>query len=309
MIYSIRHVTTYRYDSEVAYARCILRLIPCTCAAQTLLQSSITVDPKPAAKIMKTDTFGDSKVTTVIATPHRKLVIESRSLVDVHAQAVGDPSLSAPWESVRSEGLRGRTIDPDSPTLYLYPTQATPIVPAITEYARASFAPGRPVIEAAADLMQRIKREFAYDPDATEVSTPVSEAFEQRRGVCQDFAQVMLSGLRGLGLSARYVSGYLRTVPPPGQPRLEGADATHAWVDVWCGEDRGWIGLDPTNNMFTENDHIILTTGRDYQDVAPIEGVLLGAVGQRLKVEVDVSPQEVVGAVADAWATGSTAGA
>jgi transglutaminase-like putative cysteine protease len=307
VIYSIRHVTTYRYDSEVAYARCILRLIPRTGATQTLLQNSITVDPKPAAKIMKADTFGDSTVTVVIATPHRRLVIDSRSRVDVHAPVIGDPAFSADWESVRGEALRARGLDPDSPTLYLYPTPATPIVPAITEYARASFAPGRPVIEAAADLMQRIKREFAYDPQATEVSTPVSEAFQKRRGVCQDFAQIMISGLRGLGLSTRYVSGYLRTVPRPGQPRLEGADATHAWVSVWCGADRGWIGLDPTNNMFTENHHIILTTGRDYQDVAPIEGVLLGAGRQRLKVEVDVEPEEEAGPAADAWMIGSTA--
>ena len=308
MIYSIRHVTTYRYASEVAYARCILRLIPRTCASQTLLQSSITVDPKPATKTVKTDSFGDSTVTTVISAPHRKLVIDSRCRVDVHAQIVGDPALSPPWEEVRKEGMRVRAIDPDSPALYLYPTRATPNLAVITEYARASFQPDRPVIEAAADLMQRIKNEFTYDPEATEVSTPVAEAFETRRGVCQDFAQVMISGLRGLGLSARYASGYLRTVPQPGQPRLEGADATHAWVAVWCGYDRGWIGLDPTNNMFTENDHITLATGRDYQDVAPIEGVLLGAGRQRLKVEVDVEPEVETGPVAQAWAVGSTHG-
>jgi transglutaminase-like putative cysteine protease len=155
--------------------------------------------------------------------------------------------------------------------------------------------------------MGRIRREFTYDPDATEVSTPVSEAFEKRHGVCQDFAQVMISGLRGLGLPARYVSGYLRTVPQPGQPRLEGADATHAWVAVWCGYDRGWIGLDPTNNMFTENDHITLATGRDYQDVAPIEGVLLGSGRQKLKVEVDVIPEDEAGPASRAWALGSAA--
>jgi len=308
VIYSIRHVTTYRYGSEVAYARCILRLIPCTCASQTLLQSSITVEPRPAAKVLKADTFGESTVTTVIATPHRKLVIDSRSLVDVHAPAIGDPALSPDWESVRSDALRARSLDPDSPTLHLYPTRSTPIVPEITEYARASFSAARPVMEAALDLVHRIKREFAYDPEATEVSTPVSEAFQKRRGVCQDFAQVMISGLRGLGLPTRYVSGYLRTVPQPGQPRLEGADATHAWVSVWCGAERGWIGLDPTNNIFAENDHIILASGRDYQDVAPIGGVLLGARGQRIKVEVDVEPQDDADPAAGAGMIRSTAG-
>ena len=307
MIYSIRHVTTYRYASEVAYARCILRLVPRTSASQTLLQSTITVDPKPSAKTVKADSFGDSTVTTVISAPHRKLVIDSRCLVDVHAPLVGDPAACDSWESVRAEGLRVRAIDPDSPALYLYPTRATPVVPAITEYARASFTPGRPVIEAAADLMHRIKHEFAYDPEATEVSTPVSEAFHKRHGVCQDFAQIMICGVRGMGLAARYVSGYLRTVPQPGQPRLEGADATHAWVAVWCGAERGWIGLDPTNNMFTENDHITLTTGRDYQDVAPIEGVLLGAGRQRLKVEVDVIPQDETSPGPRVWAAGAVA--
>lgn len=309
MIYSVRHLTTYRYASEVAYARCILRLIPRTGPGQTLLQSTITVDPKPEAKSVKTDAFGSSTLTTVIAAPHRKLLIESRCLVDVHAPTVGDPAASPSWETVRESGLKARALDPESPTLYLYPTRATPIVLEITEYACASFPPGRPVIQAAADLARRIKSEFIYDPEATEIWTPVVEAFRQRRGVCQDFAQVMISGLRGLGLSARYVSGYLRTAPPPGQTRLEGADATHAWIEVWCGPDRGWIGLDPTNNMFAENDHIILAIGRDYQDVAPIEGVLLGAGRQRLRVEVDVIPEGEDSAQGRAWALGAIIGA
>ena len=164
-----------------------------------------------------------------------------------------------------------------------------PIVPAITAFARQSFPPGRPIVEAAAELMTRMRDEFTYDPEATTVSTPAAEAFEARHGVCQDFAHIMIAGLRGLGLPASYVSGYLRTVPPPGQPRLAGADATHAWVGLWCGE-RGWIGFDPTNAVFAEDDHIVLAIGRDYSDVAPIDGIILAPGVQTLKVEVDVIP-------------------
>jgi transglutaminase-like putative cysteine protease len=146
------------------------------------------------------------------------------------------------------------------------------------------------VFEAACELMGRVRRDFRYDPEATEVSTPIREAFAQRHGVCQDFAHIMIAGLRGLGLPAAYVSGYLRTIPPPGQPRLEGADATHAWVMIWCGPETGWIGLDPTNDLIVGDDHIITATGRDYADVSPLDGVLVGPGSQKLDVKVDVIP-------------------
>ena len=162
----------------------------------------------------------------------------------------------------------------------------------LTEYARASFSTGRPLVDAATDFMVRIHNDFTYDSKATNVRTHAIDAFKARRGVCQDFAHVMISGLKGLGLPAAYVSGYLRTTPPPGRPRLEGADATHAWVSLWCGEELGWVGLDPTNAMRVENDHIVLATGRDYSDVAPIDGIILAPGEQQLKVEVDVVPQD-----------------
>ncbi len=183
-------------------------------------------------------------------------------------------------------------LGPQGPAAYLYPTPRTPLVRSITDYARASFAPGRPIVEATAELMTRIKADFTFDSEATDVRTAPEEAFKARRGVCQDFAHVMISGLRGLGLPAAYVSGYLRTIPPPGASRLEGADATHAWVSLWCGEDRGWIGFDPTNAILVENDHIVLAIGRDYADVAPIDGIILAPGEQDLKVEVDVIPQD-----------------
>jgi transglutaminase-like putative cysteine protease len=288
VIYGIRHLTTYRYDSEVAYARCVLRLTPRTDAAQTLLQSSITVTPSPALKTFKTDPLGNHVVSMVIDTPHAILGIESHCIVDVPARERRPSSSTAPWEVIRSVALGARKLDAESPALFLYPTRATPFVPEITDYARESFAVGRPVLDAAADLMARLKAEFAYDPEATDVRTPAAEAFAKRRGVCQDLAHVMVCGLRGLGLPARYVSGYIRTLPAPGQPRLEGADATHAWVGLWCGEDLDWVGLDPTNDLFVGDDHVTLACGRDYHDVSPIDGVLLGAGRQTLDVEVDV---------------------
>ena len=290
MIYTLRHSTTYTYEEPVTFARCILRLTPRSSATQSVLKAAVSVTPRPSSTVEGTGPFGEQTLTVVIDTPHRELVIEGRSRVDVHAPPIGDPADSEPWEVVRARAYETRPLGPEGPAAYLYPTRRTPNSPAITEYARASFSPGRPIVEAAAELMTRMYADFKYDPEATTVSTPAAEAFTARHGVCQDFAHVMISGLRGLGLAAGYVSGYLRTVPPPGRPRLEGADATHAWVSVWCGEKRGWIGFDPTNAVFAENDHIVLAIGRDYGDVAPIDGIILAPGVQTLKVEVDVIP-------------------
>jgi len=193
---------------------------------------------------------------------------------------------------VRTHGLEASDLSDEGPAHFIYPSVRAPLVPEITEYARASFFQGRGVMDAASELMARIRSDFTYEPGATSVRTAPLEAFTARRGVCQDFAHIMICGLRGLGLPARYVSGYLRTIPPPGRARLEGADATHAWVSLWCGEERGWIGFDPTNNLLVQDDHIVLAAGRDYSDVAPIDGIILSPGKQTLDVEVDVIPEE-----------------
>lgn len=299
MIYTLRHRTTYEYESQVKLARCVLRLTPPTTRTQTVLNSSIVVSPRPASTQRRTGPFGVATTTVLVETPHKALVIEARAMVDVHARTVGALSTDASWETVRTQAFGSADLGTDGPAAYLYPTARTPLIPAITDYARVSFTPGRRVIEAAAELMNRIHADFTYDPKATDVRTKPEEAFEARRGVCQDFAHVMLSGLRGLGLPGAYVSGYLRTTPPPGRPRLEGADATHAWVSLWCGEKRGWISFDPTNAMLVENDHIVLAVGRDYSDVAPIDGIILAPGRQTLKVEVDVIPQNETDAASD----------
>ena len=174
------------------------------------------------------------------------------------------------------------SLGPASPVGYVFASSLVPVLAPVTAYAAASFPPGGGIVAGAVDLMHRIRHDFKYDPKATVISTPLREVFEKRHGVCQDFAHVMIAGLRGLGLPAAYVSGYLRTIPPPGQPRLQGADATHAWVSVWCGADIGWIGFDPTNDLMVENDHIILAIGRDFSDVSPVDGIIVGSRKQKL---------------------------
>ncbi|MDB5446521.1 MAG: Transglutaminase [Phenylobacterium sp.] len=291
MIYTLRHRTTYHYEDAVSFAQCVLRLTPRSSPTQTVLRSAITVLPTPAKTQAGEGPFGERTLRVLIDEPHEVLMIESHGRVDLHVPPTGDPADSEPWESVRRESFADTDLGPDGPAAYLYPTRRTPNTAVITDYARESFAPGRPIVEAAAELMRRMRHEFVYDPEATTVSTPAPEAFARRHGVCQDFAHIMIAGLRGLGLPAAYVSGYLRTIPPAGEPRLEGADATHAWVSVWCGEARGWIGFDPTNAVFAENDHIVLAVGRDYGDVAPIDGIILAPGVQTLDVEVDVIPE------------------
>jgi len=291
MIYSVRHRTTYRYESEVGFARCVLRLTPQSSATQTVLESRLAVLPEPSRSFDRIGAFGEATRTVVIEARHRALVIESQSRVDVHAPP-GRLDFGAPWEAVRARSLETADLGPDGPASYIYPSVRAPQSAVITEYARESFARSRGVIEAASDLMERIHGDFTYDAKATDVRTRPLEAFTKRRGVCQDFAHVMICGLRGLGLPARYVSGYLRTTPPPGRPRLAGADATHAWVSLWCGDEAGWIGLDPTNAILVADDHVVLASGRDYADVAPIDGIILSPGKQTLKVEVDVVPED-----------------
>jgi len=288
VIYQIRHVTTYSYDAPVSVAACTLRLTPLDAAPQKLLKSELEITPRATRQAERVGADGMKTVVLSIETPHKELRIEARSRVEVERRLPQAPGADASWEDVRDAAFRTTDGSLSSPVYYLFPSRLVPLPEALSAYARASFHQGRDVLEAAAELMARIKADFAYDRRATQVSTPLKEAFERRRGVCQDFAHVMIAGLRGLGLPAAYVSGYLRTRPAPGRRRLEGADATHAWVDLWCGPDVGWVGLDPTNAMLVENEHIVLGAGRDYADVSPIDGIIRGGGEQELKVAVDV---------------------
>jgi len=288
VIYDIRHVTTYSYETQVSFARCALRLEPLSGGGQKLISHSVDIRPKPTERTARRDFFGTLTESVLIETAHRSLRIDSRSRVWVEREALSREAASPRWEGVRDVAFETSSLGPDSPVGYVFASALVPVLRSVTDYAAASFPPGAGIVPAAADLMRRIRSEFRYDPKATVISTPLREVFEKRHGVCQDFAHVMIAGLRGLGLPAAYVSGYLRTIPPPGQPRLQGADATHAWVSVWCGSALGWIGFDPTNDLVVANDHIILAVGRDFADVSPVDGVIVGARKQKLNVAVDV---------------------
>ncbi len=290
MIYDLRHETTYGYSRPVPFARCILRLLPRDGGGQRVERSELSILPRPVERLDGFCFFENHMTTITIAKPHRELKIEMRARVEVRRPAPPHPGLTRHWEEVGALALATASLAPDSPTHHLYPSRLVPQVPEVVDYARTSFPPLRPVLEGASELMARIRRDFTYDPDATEVSTPLAEAFRDRHGVCQDFAHIMIAGLRGLGLPASYVSGYIRTIPPPGEKRLEGADASHAWVMLWCGPETGWIGLDPTNDLIVGDDHIVTAIGRDYADVSPLDGVLVGPGSQKIAVAVDVIP-------------------
>jgi transglutaminase-like putative cysteine protease len=288
VIYTLRHLTRYRYGKPVRFARCAMRLRPRDGEGQTVLESRVTIDPEPRTQVVRHDYFGLETVSVTIDTPHSELRVEARSRVRVDRPALPEPESGAPWERVRAGVLASRSLGPDAAIHYLFPSARVPLVPAVTDYARQSFPPGRSAYGGAFDLMQRMRADFRFDAKATNVHTPLAKAFALRAGVCQDFAHIMIAALRGLGLPAAYVSGYLRTIPPPGRPRLRGADASHAWVSVWCGD--AWIGLDPTNGIGVRDDHILVARGRDYTDVSPIDGIVSSSGSQKLKVEVDVIP-------------------
>ena len=288
MIYDIRHVTTYSYESSVSFARCTLRLEPISGDGQSLVSHTVDIRPRPTERNARRDFFGTHTESVLIEAPHRTLRIDSRSRVSVSREAPARDAQSPEWESVRDIAFAATSLGPSSPIGYVFASPLVPVQHPVSEYASASFPANGGILAGAVDLMHRIRTDFKYDPKATVISTPLREVFEKRHGVCQDFAHIMIAGLRGLGLPAAYVSGYLRTIPPPGKPRLQGADATHAWVSLWCGPQTGWVGFDPTNDILVANDHIVLAIGRDFSDVSPVDGVIVGSRKQKLAVAVDV---------------------
>ena len=291
MIYDVRQTTTYVYETAVTRARHVLRLLPVARDRQHVTAAMLDIDPVPVSRREATDFFRNWTTVAELEEPHETLTLKLAARVAITPVAPTNPDKSPPWESVRADTYASEDIGPSSPVHFVYPSRLVSLDPDIRDYARKSFAPGRPVLAGAVELMHRIKDDFAYEPGVTTVTTPPSMSFALRRGVCQDFAHIMIAGLRGLGLPAAYVSGFLRTVPRRGTVRLEGADAMHAWIMVWCGA-AGWWGLDPTNALIASDDHAVLAIGRDYADAAPIGGVVLGSGQQRLATAVDVIPVE-----------------
>ncbi len=288
MRFDVTHVTRYTYGAPVELTTGVLRLKPVSRDGQILERFSLTTDPPCLPPIERIDPFGNAVLSLRIEKPHRELTVEAASRVRIDRQVVLE--MSPPWERVAAQSLTVPSLAFDSPAIALYPSRALALFEEATAYARTSFAERRPVYEAAMDLTRRIRADFVYDPEATKVSTPAHVAFAHRRGVCQDFAHIMIAALRGLGLPALYVSGYIRTIPPPGKQRLAGADASHAWVSLWCGDTMGWMDFDPTNAIAIQNDHVEVARGRDYSDASPIESMVLSSGRHQLEVEVDVVP-------------------
>ena len=290
MLYDIVHVTRFDYGNSVKFARCNLRLKPIDWPGQRLESYELNVSPAGRATPARAEAGLANVTRLVIEEPVRRLTIESiaRLTVDrlVPVPAADDPTLAESAALARAS----TDLSAAGPAAYIYPSPLIPLDREIADYCAPDLAPGRNALDAGIALAQRIQRDFAFDPTATLVDTPPHEAFRQRRGVCQDFAQIMITGLRAAGLPAAYASGYIRTIPPPGQERLVGADATHAWVLLWCGPARGWVGLDPTNGIWMAGDHIIVAIGRDYAEIAPVDGVVLGSGAQSMDVSVDVAP-------------------
>jgi len=294
MRYRIRHVTRFEYAQPVSFARCNLRLQPILWSGQEIEDYRLSITPNGETSPARAEAGLANVVRLVLDAPVRALTIESSAQVRVDRRIPVPQSSDPTLGEIARLARAGRDASPVGPASYIFPSPLIPLDRDIAAWCAADLDPGRGILEAGIALARRIQSEFAFDPTATLVDTAPHEAFAKRGGVCQDFAQIMISGLRAAGLPAAYVSGYLRTLPPPGKPRLVGADATHAWVLLWCGADLGWVGVDPTNGIWMAEDHVVMAIGRDYADVAPIDGIMLGSGAQKLQVSVDVEPLEQV---------------
>ncbi|MCS6890177.1 MAG: transglutaminase family protein [Rhodovarius sp.] len=290
MIYRVRHVTAYRYDQPVDLAAHLLHLKPRALAGQQVLRASLRCLPAPDHVTESHDHFGNVATRLFLTRPHTSFEVTSEALVGVAFAPPPPAAATPPWEEVaRLAGLGGPYCEAAE---YAFPSPHAPADPAARDYVQPSFPPGRPILLALLDLLARMAGDFSFQAGITGISTPVAEVLRLRRGVCQDFTHLMLAGMRALGLPGRYVSGYIRTRPPPGQPRRRGADQSHAWVSAWLGPEHGWVGLDPTNNLIVGEEHVIIAWGRDFSDVSPLRGVILGGGHHRLQVSVDLEPQE-----------------
>ncbi|MBF0261541.1 MAG: transglutaminase family protein [Magnetococcales bacterium] len=289
MAYRIRHITRYQFTEPVSLSHNLAWLQPRPTARQTPLTFDIDITPSPGILAPRVDLHGNHAHYFEVTEPHRTLEIECVSQVEILQRLPVPLDDSPSWEEARD--LFARSWDPRLRMASAF-TLDSPLARRTEDLARygaPSFPPGQPLLMAVADLMRRIHKEFAYRPRATTIATPLAEILEKRHGVCQDFAHIAIGVLRSLGLATRYVSGYLETLPPPGRPRLVGADASHAWFAVLCPV-QGWIDFDPTNNLIPSDRHVTLAWGRDYSDVPPLKGVVLGG-GRNPVMEVSVDVQ------------------
>jgi transglutaminase-like putative cysteine protease len=287
--YAVRHETRYEYGAPVDLGFHVLRLTPRVTGRQRLRAHRLTIEPEPTRLDCFTDHFGNDAHYVGIELTHDHFTATVEAEVTILDSEIGR-SAEPGWESVR-EAMQGDGLpEPPDAAEFIHGSPLATSDEEATAYAAPSFAAGRPIVAALRDLTARIHRDFAYAPKQTDISTRVAEVLRMRRGVCQDFAHVMIAGLRGLGLPARYVSGYIRTRSAAAPATLIGADASHAWVSAWCGEQLGWIEFDPTNNLVVADQHVVVAYGRDFSDVTPLRGVILGGGNHSLSVAVSVLP-------------------
>jgi transglutaminase-like putative cysteine protease len=287
MKYHVRHVTTYRYADPVDLASHMLHLMPRELLHQTVLSASVTATPEPARVARRRDHFGNGVAWLFMDRPHDRFEVTLDATVEVLFPRPPEPMRTLPWEQVAAAALAG---GPDGwhAAEFIFDSPMAPADPGAGAYAAASFPAGRPVLAGLMDLTSRIRREFTFRAGVTTISTPVARVLAQRAGVCQDFTHLMIAGLRALGLPARYVSGYLRTKPPPGVVGRRGADQSHAWVGAWLGPGEGWVDFDPTNDLVVRDEHVVLAWGRDYGDISPVRGIILGGGHHTVTVGVDL---------------------
>ncbi|MFC3945116.1 transglutaminase family protein [Pseudomonas gingeri NCPPB 3146 = LMG 5327] len=290
--YQIFHDTHYHYDSPVSLAQQLAHLWPRACDWQRCSARTLQISPEPTTRRDELDVFGNPLTRLAFERPHDELLVNACLTVEVLARPALDFNQSPAWEETR--GALTYSSQPVTAELleacrYRFESPYVHLKKSFVEFSESCFAPGRPLLVGVQALMEKIFHEFTFDAEATQVATPLVEVLERRRGVCQDFAHLMLACLRSRGLAARYISGYLLTQPPPGQPRLIGADASHAWVSVFCPV-LGWVDFDPTNNVQPALEHITLAWGRDFSDVSPLRGVILGGGSHDPEVRVTVMP-------------------
>ena len=291
-VYHVLHETAYDYQYNVSLSQQLLHMTPRSFDYQETLSERIEVEPKPDDCSDRVNYFGNLSKTIMITRLHQTLRVRAESTVRLrHRLGLSQINNSMPWELKRGHLEKSSDASAREIAQYLYESPHVICSPALAEYAAPSFPPNRPLLAGALDLTYRIFQDFKFDGNATTISTPLSEVLQLRRGVCQDFAHLMIGCLRTLGIACRYVSGYILTTPPVGQPRMIGCDASHAWVSVYC-EGYGWVDFDPTNRCLVQNEHITVGWGRDFSDVTPMRGVILGGGEQKLSVNVTVTPLE-----------------
>jgi len=291
--YTVAHQTEYAYGAEVTHAHQLLHLTPRELPLQACAAHSIVIDPEPSRQGRFVDAFGNPIVRAELATPHRQLNVTATMAVEVRRRETVDANASLSWQKVRDQfkyAARPRSRQEIDAGVYRMESPHVRSKRAIVEFSRECFARHEPLLSCADALLAKLHRELKYAPNETHIGTSVTELLETRRGVCQDFAHLMIACFRAHGLAARYVSGYLRTLPAPGKDKLVGADASHAWVSVYA-PPFGWVDLDPTNGVRVGTDHITLAWGRDFSDVSPLRGVIVGGGTHRLAVRVTVEEQ------------------